>query len=78
MPFHPKGQQPKAACPQCSKTGDNTLKNLYGIRGLEEREHDPAIPQSWFQCPPIRLDGATPGMDAVRVRFHNELVYEYP
>ena len=37
------------------------------FRGLDEGEHDPAISRTWFQCPPIRLDGATPGMDAVRV-----------
>lgn len=67
-PFHPHGEQPRAPCPQCIQSGDKTPKSLYGIRGLDEGEHDPSIPRTWFQCPPIRLDGSAPGMDAVRVR----------
>lgn len=66
-PFHPHGEQPQAPCPQCIQNGDETPKSLYGIRGLDEGEHDQSIPRTWFQCPPIRLDGSAPGMDAVRV-----------
>jgi hypothetical protein len=52
--------------------GDQALKKLYGIRGLDEGDHDPAISRTWFQCPPIRLDGAAPGMDAVRVSLADQ------
>lgn len=72
-PFHPQGKQPQAPCPQCAQAGDDSPKKLYGIRGLGDGEHDPAIPQTWFSCPPIRLDGAAPGMDAVRVSTQHDL-----
>lgn len=68
-PFHPKGMQPRASCPVCLETGDDGLRDLYAIRGLGEGEYDEMIPHSWMQCPPIKLDGTLPGMEAVRVRL---------
>lgn len=67
IPFHPKGMQPRASCPQCMERGDDGLKDMYGIRGLEEGGYDATIPVSFMECPPIKLDGAVPGMDALRV-----------
>ena len=71
-PFHPKGMSPRASCPKClNDKGDDTPKDLYGIRGLGDGEYDTAIPTEWRQCPAIKLDSSTPGMSAVRVRdFH--------
>ena len=67
-PFYPQGEQPRTACPMCVRDkGDSTPKALFGIRGTAAGQHDPAIPDDWFQCPPIRIDGTAPGMDAVRV-----------
>lgn len=49
------------------EAGDDSVKELYGIRGLSEGQYDNNIPASWMNCPPIKLDGYVPGMEAVRV-----------
>ncbi|KAK5127574.1 hypothetical protein LTR85_006914 [Meristemomyces frigidus] len=51
--------------------GDDSPKELYGIRGLAEGEYDPRIPVSWTDCPPIKLDGSVPGMEAMRFQYMN-------
>jgi hypothetical protein len=66
-PFHPKDTPPKAVCPQCLEKGDDGLRDLYGIRGLEPGELDTQIPREWISCPAIKLDGSIPGMEALRV-----------
>lgn len=72
-PFHPKGMAPRAPCPKCLKDkGDETPKNLYGIRGLGEGEYDPMIPSEWRRCPAIKLDSSTPEISAVRVSDGSE------
>ncbi|KAK5138392.1 hypothetical protein LTR08_003453 [Meristemomyces frigidus] len=70
-PFHPKGMQPRASCPQCMERGDDRLRELYGIRGLAEGDYDPAIPVAWTVCPPIKLDGTVPGMEPMRFQYMN-------
>lgn len=47
--------------------GDDSPKDLFGIRGFGAGEHDAAIPEAWFRCPPVKIEGADPGMDALRV-----------
>ncbi|KAK1068290.1 hypothetical protein LTR74_005788 [Friedmanniomyces endolithicus] len=74
-PFHPKGEQPRAPCLQCQERGDHSLKDLYGIRGLDKSEMDTAIPPEWMQCPAIKLDGTVPGMEAVRFQYMNVARY---
>jgi len=60
---------PRAPCPHCQREKqDDGLRDLYGIRGLYEGGYDEIIPREWLQCPAIKLDGAVPGMEAVRVR----------
>lgn len=67
-PFHPEGEQPRAPCPLCVvEKNDRRTKSLYGIRGTQEGSYDEAIPGSWFESPPVRLDGNGPGMEALRV-----------
>lgn len=41
---------------------------LYGLRGLNDGEHDVFIPPEWKRCPPMKLDDTTCGMEALRVR----------
>lgn len=66
MPFHPAGEQPQTACPECSRTKDDpTHKRMFPIRGFERNEHDPVIPMDFFQCPPTNLEGDK--MDNLRV-----------
>ncbi|KAK0328350.1 hypothetical protein LTR54_002038 [Friedmanniomyces endolithicus] len=74
-PFHPKGEQPRASCLQCQERGDNSLKDLYGVRGLDKSEMDTAIPAEWLKCPAIKLDGTVPGMEAVRFQYMNVARY---
>ncbi|KAK0917162.1 hypothetical protein LTR91_014338 [Friedmanniomyces endolithicus] len=74
-PFHPKGEQPRAPCLQCQERGDHSLKDLYGIRGLDKSEMDTVIPPEWMQCPAIKLDGTVPGMEAVRFQYMNVARY---
>jgi hypothetical protein len=67
-PFHPEKQRPKAPCPVCIKEkGDSERRELYSIRGFKEDQYDPQIPPSWFNAPPIRLDGNGKEMEALRV-----------
>ncbi|KAJ4323937.1 hypothetical protein N0V94_001581 [Neodidymelliopsis sp. IMI 364377] len=69
-PFHPAGQKPKAPCPVCAKDkGDNSARDLYSIRGFHKNEHDPAIPPVWFKAPPIKLDGNSREMEALRFQY---------
>ncbi|KAK5679813.1 hypothetical protein LTS10_007761 [Elasticomyces elasticus] len=75
VPFHPQGEHPRAPCVQCQERGDNSLKDLYGIRGLHENEMDTAVPSEWLQCPAIKLDGSVPGMEAVRFQYMNVARY---
>ncbi|RMY74171.1 hypothetical protein D0864_10073 [Hortaea werneckii] len=71
VPFHPKGQPPKAQCPQCMENGNNEVKSLYPIRGLQDGEFDEQIPKEWLRCPPTKLDGEIPGMEALRFQYMN-------
>ncbi|KAI6829357.1 hypothetical protein KC332_g6892 [Hortaea werneckii] len=71
VPFHPKGQPPKAQCPQCMENGNSEVKSLYPIRGLQDGEFDEQIPKEWLRCPPIKLDGGIPGMEALRFQYMN-------
>ncbi|RMY27050.1 hypothetical protein D0866_10422 [Hortaea werneckii] len=71
VPFHPKGQPPKAQCPQCMENGNNEAKSLYPIRGLQDGEFDEQIPKEWLHCPPIKLDGGIPGVEALRFQYMN-------
>ncbi|RMY54067.1 hypothetical protein D0865_04933 [Hortaea werneckii] len=71
VPFHPKGQPPKAQCPQCMENGNSEAKSLYPIRGLQDGEFDEQIPKEWLHCPPIKLDGGIPGMEALRFQYMN-------
>lgn len=41
---------------------------LFGLRGLNDGEHDILIPPDWKRCPPIKLDDTISGMEALRVR----------
>lgn len=67
-PFHPKGMAPRAACPVCiQEHGDESMRELFGIRGMEDGQYDEVIPQDYFKCPPRRLDAQDPHMDALRV-----------
>lgn len=67
--FHQAGQHPEAPCPVCAKEkGDNASKQLFSLRGFNEDQHDPAIPQSWFKAPPMKLEGKDKEMEALRVR----------
>ncbi|KAI7210170.1 hypothetical protein KC333_g8365 [Hortaea werneckii] len=77
VPFHPKGQPPKAQCPQCVENGDSEVKSLYPIRGLQDGELDEQIPKEWFRCPPIKLDGEIPGMEALRHQFQYMNISRY-
>ena len=70
VPFHPAGQQPKAKCPYCVANKDKHDKVLlFGIRGCNEDQHDSAIPKSFFNTPPITLDGRDNGFDALRFQY---------
>ncbi|KAI7191191.1 hypothetical protein KC316_g6896, partial [Hortaea werneckii] len=75
--FHPKGQPPKAQCPQCVENGDSEVKSLYPIRGLQDGELDEQIPEEWLRCPPIKLDGKIPGMEALRHQFQYMNISRY-
>lgn len=67
--FHPAGQRPRAPCPVCVKDkGDSEPRDLYSVRGFKKDQHDPLIPPAWFTAPPIRLDGNSKEMEALRVR----------
>ncbi|KAI7237749.1 hypothetical protein KC330_g2972 [Hortaea werneckii] len=77
VPFHPKGQPPKAQCPQCVENGDSEVKSLYPIRGLQDGELDEQIPKEWLRCPPIKLDGEIPGMEALRHQFQYMNISRY-
>ena len=67
VPLHPNGSLPRASCPRCMQSGDDSLKSLYGIRGLAEGQCDPIIPAEWRQCPASKLDDEVPDMSGVRV-----------
>ncbi|KAI7337575.1 hypothetical protein KC315_g2206 [Hortaea werneckii] len=71
IPFHPKGQPPKAQCPRCVENGNSEVKSFYPIRGLQDGEFDEQIPKDWLRCPPIKLDGGIPGMEALRFQYMN-------
>lgn len=72
MPFHSKDSKPQAACPRCiNDHGDETLKDMYAIHGLQKGEYDSVIPDEWLQSPPTKLDIAVPGMGAIRVRVES-------
>lgn len=69
VPFHSSSEPPQAECPVCVLVDNNhEVRNLYGIRGLTEGKLDPAVPSTYVQCPPVSLDGAEPGVEALRVR----------
>lgn len=73
VPFHPKEKLPEALCPQCKEErGDNSPKQLYGIRGFRPGEYDDHLPASWLVCPPKILDTDINGVECLRVSpaFH--------
>lgn len=70
VPFHSDNEQPKAPCPRCvADKGDRSKKCLFGVRGFREGFHDKAIPQAWFDTPPIKLDASSPGLEAIRFQY---------
>ncbi|KAI6879155.1 hypothetical protein KC360_g8154 [Hortaea werneckii] len=77
IPFHPKGQPPKAQCPRCVENGNSEVKSFYPIRGLQDCEFDEQIPKEWLRCPPIKLDGGIPGMEALRHQFQYMNISRY-
>ena len=69
VPFHPQGQQPRAACPVCStEKNDSASRLMYSIHGLHPEEHDRNIPKEYFDIPPTELNGKKPSVNALRVR----------
>ncbi|KXT10045.1 hypothetical protein AC579_8651 [Pseudocercospora musae] len=69
-PFHPKGRPPRAACPICVQdSDDSSMREIFGIRGLEDGQYDQVIPRDYFRCPPRKLDANDPGMDALRFQY---------
>ncbi|KAI9664476.1 MAG: hypothetical protein M1821_005922 [Bathelium mastoideum] len=69
-PFHPDGESPRAPCPFCILiTGDQTPRNLYGIRAISEGGYDSAIPPAFFNIPPVRLDLDAQGMTALKFQY---------
>ncbi|KAF1926138.1 uncharacterized protein M421DRAFT_225688 [Didymella exigua CBS 183.55] len=69
-PFHPAGQKPRASCPWCvQENGDATLRDLYSVRGFGKDEYDPQIPSIWFTAPPMKLDGSTKEIEALRFQY---------
>ncbi|KAF2027821.1 hypothetical protein EK21DRAFT_25968, partial [Setomelanomma holmii] len=68
--FHPDGQRPKAPCPVCIKEkGDHEPRDLYSVRGFQESEYDPMIPDTWFKTPPIGFDSKGKEMEALRFQY---------
>ncbi|KAJ4294583.1 hypothetical protein N0V90_008274 [Kalmusia sp. IMI 367209] len=68
--FHKAGQQPQASCPVCIReNSDDTLRQLFSVRGFNKDEHDPAIPQFWFKAPPMKLEGKDKEMEALRFQY---------
>lgn len=75
VPFHSEKARPEAPCPRCTNDrNDSSPKEMYAIKGLRTGEYDPAIPAEWIKCPPIRLDGSVPGMEAVQVSVAIDVV----
>lgn len=70
-PFHRAGERPRATCPICSsEKNDLTERTLYKVQGCSKGLYDDQIPSSWFETPPIKLDGtAKGGLDALRVWY---------
>ncbi|KAL8793484.1 MAG: hypothetical protein Q9195_003967 [Heterodermia aff. obscurata] len=63
------GQHPKAPCPFCKEDkGDDTPRFLLGISGKGPSDHDPQIPQAYFDIPATRLKEEDP--EAAALRFH--------
>ena len=60
------GQRPKAPCPFCRQinAGDQP-QELFAVQGPAEGEHDPGIPQRYFETAPAKL--SEPEMEALRV-----------
>lgn len=40
---------------------------LFGIRGVQQNEHDDRIPSVYFDTPPVALDSASEGTEALHV-----------
>ncbi|EME84249.1 uncharacterized protein MYCFIDRAFT_133976 [Pseudocercospora fijiensis CIRAD86] len=69
-PFHPKGIPPRAACPLCVQdNNDSSMREIFGIRGLEDGQYDEVIPRDYFRCPPRKLDATDSEMDALRFQY---------
>ncbi|KAF2424840.1 hypothetical protein EJ08DRAFT_410775 [Tothia fuscella] len=70
VPFHPEGEKPKAPCPLCvAERADNSPKLLFGITGFGKGEHDADVPAEYFEMPPEKLGGASPGSCAMRFQY---------
>ncbi|KAH7061307.1 hypothetical protein B0J12DRAFT_564885, partial [Macrophomina phaseolina] len=75
-PFHPKGECPRAPCPYCSqKSNDVRPKALYAVRGLQQGNYDPEIPEPLFQSPPVKLHGHGVRMEALKFQYMSLIRY---
>ncbi|KAL9084202.1 MAG: hypothetical protein Q9165_008188 [Trypethelium subeluteriae] len=75
-PFHPESKAPRAPCPFCAATkNDQSLRNLYGIRGTSSGDFDAAIPRSFFRVPPIELDADFKDTGAMRFQYLSLMRY---
>ncbi|KAL9075616.1 MAG: hypothetical protein Q9157_003946 [Trypethelium eluteriae] len=75
-PFHPESKPPRAPCPFCAATkNDQSPRNLYGIRGISNGDFDAAIPPSFFQVPPIKLDADFKDTGAMRFQYLSLMRY---
>lgn len=60
------GKRPKAPCPFCNnRNADNQVQELFALHGPGESEHDPGIPEAYFEIAPAKL--SEPDMEALRV-----------
>ena len=60
------GTRPKAVCPYCGTTkATHQPQELFPLQGPGEDEHDPSIPQAYFETAPAKL--SDPEMEALRV-----------
>lgn len=66
VPFHSMEQRPRAPCPYCKqiKAGSEP-QELFALQGPAAGEHDPGIPQAYFDIAPAKLNDME--MEALRV-----------
>ncbi|PSN64195.1 hypothetical protein BS50DRAFT_499445, partial [Corynespora cassiicola Philippines] len=69
-PLFPAGHRAQAACPVCIKEkNDDKKRDLFSVRGFNEGEYDPAIPQAFFTVPPLKLEGGGKEKEALRFQY---------